>query len=62
MIRSVYDLVQFLNKRNLLVRYVQTNPEEERENLVSELIVSCENFSITAPVDTIGDDESVLEI
>ena len=62
MIHSVDQLVQFLNKRNLLVRYVQTNPEEECENLVSELIVGCENFSITAPVDTIGDNESILEI
>ena len=61
-IGTVDVLVQFLRKRNLLVRYVQSNPGEEHENQLSDLIDDLENFRITTPIDTIGDNESILEI
>ena len=35
---------------------------KEQNNLVPELIESCENFRNTSPIDVIDTDESVLEI
>ena len=55
-INSVRELVVFLNARNLLPGHLKY------DNMVSELIDGCEDFKITAPIDVIGDNESVLEL